>query len=197
MVLSRGRVMQHVKLICDYLYLLLKKNKLSKQHPSLLKVRVHLSVFISLMINDKVYSKKRKVMFVFFLHVGSDLILTDLHTSYLGILLHCLEVCIDLFVRLEGLLRNTVQRSSKDPAEKSPDCQVGNGHPVSNIKPCQVKRILLLSGFRSDPLPVEPFCSRIFSRASRNFGSFPEQSSARAAFFFWQSLILMVAPTAF
>ena len=89
-------------------------------------------------------------MFVFFLHVGSDLILTDLHTSYLGILLHCLEVCIDLSVRLEDLLRNTVQRSSKDPAEKSPDCQVGNGHPVSNIKPCQVRRILLLSDFRSE-----------------------------------------------
>ena len=72
-------------------------------------------------------------MFVFFLHVGSDLILTDLLTFYLRILIHRLEVCIDLSVRLEDLLRNAVQSSSKDPAEQSPDRQVGNGHVVSDI----------------------------------------------------------------
>ena len=150
------------------------------------------------MINAKFYSKERKVMFVFFLHVGSDLILTDLLTSYLGILIHRLEVCIDLFVRLKDLLRNTVQSSSKDPAEKSPDCQICNAHLLSNIKPCEVEINNLRLPLRElDPSPVEPFCSSIFSRASRNLGSVPEQRSALAAFFSWQSLILMVAPTAF
>ena len=101
-----------------------------------LSLDLSLHIYFIKMINAKFYSKERKVMFVFFPHVCSDLILTDLLTSYLGILIHRLQVCIDLWVRLKDLLRNTVQSSSKDPTEQSPDCQVGNGHSVSNIKPC-------------------------------------------------------------
>ena len=88
-------------------------------------------------------------MFVFLLHVGSDVSLTDLIASYLRLLPHYLEVSIDPSVRLKDLPRNAVQSSSKDPAEQSPDCQVGNGHLVSNIKPC-VGAINLLSGFHSE-----------------------------------------------
>ena len=63
-------------------------------------------------------------MFVFFLHVGSDLRLTDLLATDLRILIHCLTVCTDLSVRLKDLPRDAVKSSSKDPAEKSPDCQI-------------------------------------------------------------------------
>ena len=137
-------------------------------------------------------------MFVFLLHVGSDLSLTDLVASDLRPLLHCLVVSRDLSVRLKDLLRNAVQSSSKDPTEKSPDCQISNGHLLSNIKPCEVEINTLRLLLRElDLSPVEPFCSSIFSKASRNLGSVPEQRSALAAFFSWQSLILMVAPTAF
>ena len=73
-------------------------------------------------------------MFIFFLHVGSDVILSDLLALYLRILLHGLEVFIDLSVRLKYLQRNAIQSSSKDPAEHSPEHQISNGHLVSNIK---------------------------------------------------------------
>ena len=81
-------------------------------------------------------------MFVFFLHVGSDLRLTDPLATDLRILIHCLTVCTDLSVRLKDLPRDAVKSSSKDPAEKSPDCQISNGHLVSNIKPYVVYQAL-------------------------------------------------------
>ena len=101
-------------------------------------------------------------MFVFLLHVGSDLSLTDLIASDLRLLLHCLVVSIDLSVGLKDLQRNPVQSSTKDPAEKSPDCQISNGHLLSNIKPCVVV-IIIISAFRSEILYQSSHSAPVFS----------------------------------
>ena len=68
--------------------------------------------------------QQRLLFVVFLLHVGSDL----------GILIHRLEVTIDLLVGLENGLRNTIQHSSIEPAHQSPDGQVSNGHLAPNIE---------------------------------------------------------------
>ena len=61
---------------------------------------------------------------VLLLHVGSDL----------RILIHGVEVSIDLFVRLEDGLGNTIQHSSIEPAHEPPHCQVSNGHLGADIE---------------------------------------------------------------
>ena len=72
--------------------------------------------------------QQRLLFVVFLLHVGSDL----------GILIHRLEVTIDLLVGLENGLRNTIQHPSIEPAHQPPDGQVGDGHLVAHIEPCNM-----------------------------------------------------------